>query len=488
MLSVVTFSTLALIAWGALAFGAVYPWAYRPLMAGAAVCAAAWWVAGVGDAVRGKAAAGLKPGPTYGGPTRALALGLAAVALATLLQLVPLPTAVLDSLSPATVTVLLGFDLEYVARGGVSQALSIRPESTWLGLGLFVALGVFLLGLARALERVGVRRLAVGLVGLGTLLAVIGIVQKATFTGTIYGFWEPTFRGSPFGPFVNKNHFAGWMMMTSSLSLGYFGALIARGMRDVKPGWRARLLWFASPDANRAVLVGAAVAVMGLSLVMTFSRSGITCFILALALTGFAVLRRQQSGSKRLVATTYLALVLTLSIGWAGLDAVARRFAEGSRSGQSRVEVWNDTLEIVRDFPIAGTGLNTYGTAMLFYQTVQPNVHYAEAHNDYVQLAAEGGLLLGLPILLTIGLFIREVRRRFREARDDETTYWIRVGAVTGLLAMSLQEVVEFSLQMPGNALLFTVLAAIAIHRSGGAEAHRSGARRMRGFRAAGPS
>ena len=139
--------------------------------------------------VRGKAAglkpgptykaAGLKLGPTYGGPTRALALGLAAVALAALLQLVPLPTAALDSLSPATVTFLRGFDLEYVARGGVSHALSIRPESTWLGLGLFVALGVFLLALARGLERVGVRRLAVGLVGLGTLLAVIGIVQKA---------------------------------------------------------------------------------------------------------------------------------------------------------------------------------------------------------------------------------------------------------------------------------------------------------------------
>jgi len=187
MLSVVTFSTLALIAWGALAFGAVYPWAYRPLMAGAVMCAAWWWVAGVGDAVRGKAAAGLKPGPTYkaaglkpgptyggptyGGPTygtpaRALALGL--------------PTAALDSLSPATVTFLRGFDLEYVARGGVSHALSIRPESTWLGLALLATLGVFLLALARGLERVGVRRLAVGLVGLGTLLAVIGIVQKAT--------------------------------------------------------------------------------------------------------------------------------------------------------------------------------------------------------------------------------------------------------------------------------------------------------------------
>ena len=73
--------------------------------------------------------------------------------------------------------------------------------------------------------------------------------------------------------------------------------------------------------------------------------------------------------------------------------------------------------------------------------------------------------MVGIPIVAAIFFFIREVRHRFREADDDVTTYWIRVGATTGLVAISLQEFVEFSLQMPGNAVLFAVLAAIAIHR-----------------------
>lgn len=77
------------------------------------------------------------------------------------------------------------------------------------------------------------------------------------------------------------------------------------------------------------------------------------------------------------------------------------------------------------------------------------------------------------------GCSFREVRRRFSEANDEETTYWIRAGAVTGLVAIGLQEVGEFSLQMPGNALLFTVLAAIAIHQGGFGEAGRSGVRRL---------
>src|SRR4051812_15512262 len=104
---------------------------------------------------------------------------------------------------------------------------------------------------------------------------------------------------------------------------------------------------------------------------------------------------------------------------------------------------------------------------MLHYQTtVAPGGElFIEAHNDYLQLLAEGGLLLGVPILIALALFIREIWRRFREGVDDTRTYWLRAGAVTGLCAIAVQEVSDFTLQMPGAAVLFVVLAAIAIHR-----------------------
>jgi O-antigen ligase len=88
-----------------------------------------------------------------------------------------------------------------------------------------------------------------------------------------------------------------------------------------------------------------------------------------------------------------------------------------------------------------------------------------EAHNDYLQLAAEGGLLVLLPAVALAAVFVREVRRRFREAGPGLTSYWLRGGAVAGLIAIALQETVEFSLQMPGNAVLCAVLCAIALHR-----------------------
>jgi O-antigen ligase len=93
-------------------------------------------------------------------------------------------------------------------------------------------------------------------------------------------------------------------------------------------------------------------------------------------------------------------------------------------------------------------------------------VYFLEAHNDYLQILAEGGLLVGLPILAAVIIFAADVRRRFREAPKAGLTYWLRVGAVVGLIAVAAQSFVEFSLQMPGNAAFFVVLAAIALHRS----------------------
>jgi O-antigen ligase len=103
--------------------------------------------------------------------------------------------------------------------------------------------------------------------------------------------------------------------------------------------------------------------------------------------------------------------------------------------------------------------------AAIPYSTPGKDYHFREAHNDYLQLAAEGGLLVGVPATVVLWCVVAAIRRRVAEDRPDSSTYWVRVGAVTGLAAIALQSVVEFSLQMPGNAVLCVVLLAIAVHR-----------------------
>jgi O-antigen ligase len=312
----------------------------------------------------------------------------------------------------------------------------------------------------------GTQRFVEALAGFGALLALIGIVQKSLSNRYLYGFWDIGPWRSPFGPFVNKNHFAGWMLMTLPLTLALLVAGIDQGMRDVKTGWRHRVLWFASEEANRLILLAGAAALMALSLMLTMSRSGISAFVLSILVTAWFVARTVRSRGRRIVAATALAVLLVMAVVWTGPSVVASHFAAADWGEfNNRKGAWVDGWTVVRDFPLVGTGLNTYWAASLFYQKHELASFFAQAHNDYLQLAAEGGLLLTLPALACLLIFVRDVRRAMLD-QDGGTARWMRAGAVTSLIAVAFQETVEFSLQMPGNAALFAIVCAIALHRS----------------------
>ena len=102
---------------------------------------------------------------------------------------------------------------------------------------------------------------------------------------------------------------------------------------------------------------------------------------------------------------------------------------------------------------------------MLVYQSGSRELMYAEAHNDYLQLLAEGGVLLAGAVMGLVAVCGAGIRNRLRSGQDDVLTYWVRRGAIAGLAGAAAQSVVEFSLQMPGNAVLFVLLTALALHR-----------------------
>jgi O-antigen ligase len=456
---------LLLVIWGAFSFGAFYPWGYLPLLIG---CAALGVLGLILTPIRNTLSTlDAEIVASCGAPTitRPVALGLVSVIGGVSVQLVPLPRWALDHFSPASDALLQQYNLVYATSESM-HPLSIRPDATWLGLAFLSALGLLLLGTMRALSHTSWRTLIRGLILTGASLALTAIFQKATHTQAIYGFWALQSSKETFGPFGNKNHFAGWMLMVLPIGLGYFLGLVEQEFQNPKRDWRKRILWFGSLESSEILLVGFASGLMGLSLVLTLSRSGITAFLVALLIIGWGITRRRAARAHKILGVACLVCLAIVSIEWTGTDSVLARFAALGGSGLAgRLGPWRDTIRIIQDFPVAGTGLNTYGQAMMFYQTVDlPNL-YVWAHNDYLQLAADGGLLLGVPIAVLVGLFVREVRRRFRERADDPIGYSIRLGAVTGLLAVALQDIVDFSLQIPGNTALFILLCAVAAAR-----------------------
>jgi O-antigen ligase len=381
------------------------------------------------------------------------------------IQLIPLPLAWLRSLSPNVLAILEKTDFSYGAGLTRVHPLSIDPGATLVAAVLFGSLAVFAIGLAHTMAARSPRTLAEVLTVFGVLLALVGIVQKPLYAGRLLGFWEPQIPGSPFGPFVNKNHFAGWMVMALPLSVGLLCSGLEHAMRDIRPGWRQKILWLSSPQANRLVLLGAGALIMALSLVLTMSRSGITALVLSLLLLGVVAARGLGGRPRRAIGAAYLAVLLGATVAWVGVDVLAARFANTNWSEfNDRRGAWIDALGVASSFPLAGTGLNTYPTAARFYQRHDMASFYGEAHNDYLQVLAEGGLLVAVPALLCVVALGAEVRRRMK-SDSPGSSWWLRRAAATALVAIGFQETVEFSLQMPGNAALFAVVCAFAIHR-----------------------
>jgi O-antigen ligase len=263
------------------------------------------------------------------------------------------------------------------------------------------------------------------------------------------------------------------MLLALPLATGYLMALAETGAAHGRTGWRERLVWLSSPQGGRLQLTAAAIGLMAAALALTRSRSGIACLVVTLFAAAAAAARRRRSLKAGLVAGGAFLLFVVLPVVWANVD-LASRFTSGGESVELRRQAWRDAIAITRDFPLTGTGLNTYGRATLVYDTAPTDLHFQEAHNDYLQLAAEGGLLVGLPALVAIVACAAGIVRRLAADRGDPARYWVRFGAATGLAAIALQSLVEFSLQMPGNAVLFVVLCAIALHEPPPVERRRS--------------
>jgi O-antigen ligase len=395
-----------------------------------------------------------------------LGIALGALVIAITVQVLPLPYSWTVWLSPGLETFLRESQLGY--RPPMRRALSLEPGRTAVVWALAIGLSLVLVGATRMIRRIPLEWFVSQLMGLAMALAVFGIVQRAFFDPAnplVYGFWRPRDGGNPFGPFVNRNHFAGWMVMALPLVAMYGIGVLREVTGPAARGIGAWVRWCTTVDGNRVFLIGVATLVMGAALVLTGSRSGVASFAVAVATMLIFVIRETRQRRHRFAAAACAGILLLGVVAWAGSDMVVQRFAAAPAALTERLGAWRNTLAIIGDFPVFGIGLGSYARAMVAYQTGDRQLMYAQAHNDYLQLAAEGGLLVVVPALLVAFTASGTIRRRLEGSEDDPLTFWIRRGAIAGLLGIAAQSLMEFSLQMPGNAVLFVMLLAVAMHR-----------------------
>ena len=355
---------------------------------------------------------------------------------------------------------------------GKSFSISLDAEATRLAAEiLLVLLIAFLLSVNFLAVPRAMAWLRNFLIFFGLALAVFGLLQHFAWNGKFY--WVIELRSqppSPFGPFVNHNHFAGFVEMIAPIPV----ALILR--RAIR--------------GELAFLYGFAAAMMGLAVIMSLSRGGMISLVASLMFVvafGFKPSTARRAGERfgaresslkwsvtasRIGAMVVILFTIGVGVWWVGADPVIKRLDKGElaldaadkQPGKesffhSRGWIWRDTGAMIRDNWMTGVGLGAYPTAYPIYSTRDGATPVNQAHNDYLQILADGGILGAIIALWFIFLVARDTVRasRHRNPLISATA----LGAASGLFALMVHSLFDFNLQIPSNALLFLVLTSV---------------------------
>lgn len=383
---------------------------------------------------------------------------------------------------PATVWPLLallalGLTQSVVVRDAAGARLSLSKDveaTRMVVLLLFCLIAACVIAVNFFNRRERLKALLNFLVIYGLALAVFGLIQHFAWNGKLYWLRPLTVAASsPFGPFVNHNHFAGYLEMLAPLPV----ALIVTGAVS-----RGRRLFYLF-----------AAAMMGLAVVASLSRAGMlslgAAMLLLLALSfrfrpqpgrlQFAASRLGSAG-----AVIVVSLAILAGIFWIGADPVIDRVTVGKLAGaeagtetfhSSRGWIWQDTVRMVSASPVLGVGLGAFQTAWPNYSEADGALIVDKAHNDYLQLLAETGFIGGLLALWFIITIFRLVAQGLQSR--DPLLIATALGSAAGITAMLVHSFFDFNLQLPSNSLLFLLLTATATQAATAPEAVRDAAR-----------
>jgi O-antigen ligase len=198
------------------------------------------------------------------------------------------------------------------------------------------------------------------------------------------------------------------------------------------------------------------------ALMVALSRSGLVGAAAA-ALTLWALAEQHLRRERRAWLLGGIGAVAVVALFFANASALATRIGDTIDRGMGgRLDIWRATLPMIKDFWRTGIGAGAYERAMIVYQPAPHETYFNHAHNEYLQLLAEGGLLLAIPAVLAAVAAVRCIRLRLKD--DVTPLYWVRIGAVSGMAGAVVQSLWETGLRRPANLLLFATLAAFAMH------------------------
>jgi O-antigen ligase len=281
---------------------------------------------------------------------------------------------------------------------------------------------------------------------LGFFVSLFGILQHLTFNGKLYWFRTMRFGGIPFGPYVNRNHFAGFAEMVIPV------ALVPLVLGKVR--------------RERLFLVALFALVPIVALLLSASRGGIVSLAVQIVMLFLLLLVRKVRG-RNVIVGGIVVLCAVMMVSWIGVQQVLQRFT-GMQSVEvsvgKRSAMRQDTWRLFLDHPVFGTGLGTFEMVFPPYDSLYDGKVVNHAHNDYLEALAETGLLGGFCCALFLGVLLVNSMKGLAELGTSFGAS-LNLSGLIACVGIMVHSLVDFNLHIPANALLFFVSAHMATAR-----------------------
>lgn len=329
---------------------------------------------------------------------------------------------------------------------GIPRTISLESFATQISAFHFLAFSIFLAAFLTYIDSAKrLRKIVYVITIFGFAFAFFAILQAVLSPNKIYGIYEVK-NASPFGSFVNRHNFAAYMEMSLALPLG--------------------LMFAGAVGRDKRLIYLTAIGLMGIALLLSGSRGGLVSLLAEIFF--LVILTNKAKGSGQMAVKIGLSVLLLAVIVFGAIliggESSLTRLAETSASqdfSTNRTHIWSVTLDVIKNNLPFGAGLGAFGVAYTPYDSLSGMDRVEQAHNDYLQVLADAGivgLLLGAFFvyrLFKTGLRNANISNRFRRG--------VAVGALAGCFAILVHSLFDFVLHVTAVSTLFLALVSLVV-------------------------
>lgn len=343
-------------------------------------------------------------------------------------------------------TIPFGAHTEVAGLVEISRTISFDPFWTQVAAFHFLALLIFLAALLTYIDSAKrLNKIVLVITIFGFVFAFFAILQSVLSPNKIYGIYEVDY-ATPFGSFVNRHNFAAFMEMSIAVPVG--------------------LMFVGAVQKDKKLLYVTAIALMGIALILSGSRGGLISLLAEIFF--LLIVTTKTKGYNQVLIKVGLAVLLVATIIFGSMliggESSLTRLAETATSedfSTNRTHIWDVTLNIIKNNFIFGTGYGSFGVAYTPYDSFNGLERVEQAHNDYLQILADAGIIG----LIIAGFFIFTLFRTGLKNTRTSIPFrrGVAVGALAGCFAILVHSLFDFVLHTTAIAMMFITLVSLVV-------------------------